>query len=420
MRNNYSSVYLRRVLNIPDVSAHPHIAVRVYVDDGCVVWVNGSEVARFAAPDGPLTYDAVASFSHEAAWVNFVIEDPASVFSDGDNVIAVHALNQTQGNGDFSIDAELLVPAVWQFVFDSNAHDTTSKVVFADQEIDASTNVVYTERIVDSRFGPPRAGQSYALSLPERGGPEGTNDGYEVIAHIANLPYTQEYMCTKLCRIFVHEDFFFGGFYNVANTDPETRLLKACMDAWETPAGDGRKGNIRSVLSAIFSSDLFRSQAAARQKVKTPLEFTISAVRALRADLGGTFSASTDGYDFSQPMGFMGMGLYNRSQPDGYAEEGAEWIDTSTVNERMRFIQNFVMHPTDGMKDDDYGPSGIDNVCDPVALLKDRLPKAEWNDCGRGCGLLPGSHFSRGRKCQSRSGSASVHRPVEFGCNRNT
>ncbi|MEM7396004.1 MAG: DUF1800 family protein, partial [Verrucomicrobiota bacterium] len=134
-------------------------------------------------------------------------------------------------------------------------------------------------------------------------------------------------------------------------------------------------GHIRNVLNTIFQSELFRTQAAARHKIKTPFEFTVSALRALRGSLtAGGFGASTDGYDLEEPMDDMGMELFRRSDPDGWPEVGNEWLDTGTLSERLRFIQNFMMEDTDPLKDVDNGNGGDDNISDPTALIVDRLP----------------------------------------------
>src|SRR5687768_1997726 len=47
MRNNYTTVYLRRSFNVTDASALDRLALRAFVDDGYIIWINGTEVARF-------------------------------------------------------------------------------------------------------------------------------------------------------------------------------------------------------------------------------------------------------------------------------------------------------------------------------------------------------------------------------------
>ena len=78
---------------------------------------------------------------------------------------------------------------------------------------------------------------------------------------------------------------------------------------------------------------------------------------------------------------YLSRGLWaNRDAVDGWPEEGKEWLDTGTVSERLRFIQNFMMEDTDVLKDVDYGDSGDDNISDPGALISDRLIVAQRTD----------------------------------------
>ena len=48
MQGSYTTIYLRRMFTIPKGAAVPQrLLLRIYVDDGAVVWINGLEVARF-------------------------------------------------------------------------------------------------------------------------------------------------------------------------------------------------------------------------------------------------------------------------------------------------------------------------------------------------------------------------------------
>ncbi len=263
----------------------------------------------------------------------------------------------------------------WAFNFKPASHGTNRGAIFGGKTVPA-------------RFGPPWAGMPYQISLPARGAvTNGILDGYDVIASLANLPFTSEYISVKLCRLFVHDDFpnpntidpdsigyTFYDYTNPARSE-EAELVHQCMLAWENSSP---KGNLRAVLNTIFSSELFRSHAAAAQKVKTPFEFVTSSIRALRSlNPDGTATANTDGLDssFANPMNRMGgMLLFDRAAPDGYPENGAPWISAGTLVERIRFIQAFLNAGTG----DDAG----NNICDPVALLKKKLPAGSWNNAG--------------------------------------
>jgi uncharacterized protein (DUF1800 family) len=258
-------------------------------------------------------------------------------------------------------------PGYWTLQFRRARHDETSKRIFPG-------------KVIHARFGAPHAGKSYELSLPARTGTNGIKDGFEIIAHLADLPYTQEYLCVKLCQVFVHENFHHAVYdYTLPNLSPEASLVRDCMRAWDTPAADGRKGNLRQVLRVIFDSELFRSHAASRQKVKTPFEYTVSAVRAIRAARGdGTFTASSNGTHINTALNRLSMRLFYREDPDGWSEFGKDWINTSALVERMRFVQGYLANTS---------------LADPVGLLKLKLPTAQWRDANAVAGLFTDTLF---------------------------
>jgi uncharacterized protein DUF1800 len=151
-------------------------------------------------------------------------------------------------------------------------------------------------------------------------------------------------------------------------------LVRDCMQAWEN---GNPKGQIRSVLSVIFNSDLFRTQSGSMQKVKTPIEFTLSAIRALRSvNTNGSFTADTDGYSLVTTLDRMGgMKLFDRGEPNGYPEDAQGWISAGTLAERLRFVEALCI-ATNQTGHSDLGNSS----CDPVALLKLQLPAQSWTN----------------------------------------
>jgi hypothetical protein len=209
----------------------------------------------------------------------------------------------------------------------------------------------------------------------------GTNsvqEGYQVLAHLADLPFTQEFISVKLCRLLVHDEFAHGYDFTDPNLSPEGQLVRACMQAWESGTP---KGQIRKVLEVILNSELFRSETASMQKVKTPFEFTVSAVRALRAQMtDGTYTANTDANNgVRSPINRMGrMRLFDREEPDGWPEAGAPWISAGTLTERLRFVQSLLLPNVANVP----RPDASGNVNDPVRLLKAKLPGSAWRDAG--------------------------------------
>ena len=108
MRGSYSSLYLRNNFQMPRELPEA-LQLRVYVDDGAIVWINGAEVGRFFVSDGEKAFDGLAR-SHEAAWIEATLNNAAQFLVPGENTIAVHALNASLGGDDFSIDVELRTP----------------------------------------------------------------------------------------------------------------------------------------------------------------------------------------------------------------------------------------------------------------------------------------------------------------------
>ncbi len=321
------------------------------------------------------------------AWTGWTLEivDPQNI----NNPFAPRTMRTGLYAGVGSGSTSNLV-GIWTFVFNSANHGTNRAPIFSEWDPNGpatsprplgAASYPYTagqSKIVPDRFGPPWAGTSYRLVIPPaRSGTNGIQDGYDVINHLANLPFTMEFLSVKLCRLFVHDDFEHGVYnYTDPNRSAEAELVRQCMVAWNTPAGDGRKGNMRAVLGTIFNSDLFRSHGGSLQKIKTPLEFVASSVRALRAaSANGGFTANSDGYSFASPLSRMGgMSLFNRAEPDGYPESGPPWISAGTLDERVRFVQSLLEATT--------GSDAGNSTTDPVGLLKAKLPSNQWNNAG--------------------------------------
>jgi uncharacterized protein (DUF1800 family) len=278
---------------------------------------------------------------------------------------------------------------VWNFVYHGTVHYTNGAIT------------IFSNKVVDPRFGQPYVSKtygtnatpgSYQLKLSVLKGTNGLQHGYDVIRHLADLPFTQEYISVKLCRLFVHdnfpnptttssqEEYAYYDYRNLANLTPEARLVHDCMLAWES---SNPKGQIRAVLATIFNSDLFRTHSGSMQKVKTPMEYCLSAVRTLRAArTDGTFTAGSSDGDFRTPMQRMGeMRLFNRGAPDGYPEVAAPWISAGTLAERLRYVQSFCVatgQPGHTGTTNDAGTASSD----PVGLIQLKLPVASLTNAG--------------------------------------
>ncbi len=109
MASQHWSLFLRHSFEIDPLDVPGSLLVRGYVDDGCVIWINGVEVARFSYPTGAANFDTPAN-NHEAEWEEITINNSGAFLNGGSNVIAILAANSSFGSSDFSIDAELKTP----------------------------------------------------------------------------------------------------------------------------------------------------------------------------------------------------------------------------------------------------------------------------------------------------------------------
>ena len=91
-----------------------------------------------------------------------------------------------------------------------------------------------------------------------------------------------------------------------------------------------KDGDIREVLRTLFQSPEFWSPEAYRAKVKTPLEFVVSAVRASGTDVENAMP-------LVQNLNRMGMPLYGAQPPTGYSMKAESWVNSAALLSRMNF-----------------------------------------------------------------------------------
>ncbi len=91
-----------------------------------------------------------------------------------------------------------------------------------------------------------------------------------------------------------------------------------------------KDGDIREVLKTMLQSPEFWAPEAYRAKVKTPLEFVVSAARASGADVA-------DAAPLARQLQNMGMQLYGAQPPTGYSTKSEAWVNSSALLDRMNF-----------------------------------------------------------------------------------
>ncbi|MCB1050386.1 MAG: DUF1800 family protein [Acidobacteria bacterium] len=171
-----------------------------------------------------------------------------------------------------------------KFVFDPSAHDFGSKTLFNGN-----------------------------LVIPAGGG---LSDCYAVINYLMDMPECAEFISYKLCELLVSDT-------------PSPGLRTAAQTAFTNS-----NGNIATVLQAIIGHSEFQNTSNYGTKVKSPLEFVLSAIR------------SVGGYPGPQTLRLyvrdMGMDLMNNPFPTGYEEVGDFWVNTGSLFYRWNFVHDLI------------------------------------------------------------------------------
>jgi len=150
------------------------------------------------------------------------------------------------------------------------------------------------------------------IVLGHRIKPRGEKEGLEVLHILAHHPSTAKFVCTKLAMRFVSDD-------------PPQPLVDRMAQTFLK-----KDGNIREVLKTMLDSPEFWAPDAYRAKVKTPLEFIVSALRASGAEV-------TDAMPIARQLQNMGMPLYGMQPPTGYSMKADAWVNSSALLGRMNF-----------------------------------------------------------------------------------
>ncbi len=138
----------------------------------------------------------------------------------------------------------------------------------------------------------------------------GQDEGRRLLAMLASHPSTKRHVSGKLCQRLVADQ-------------PPLGCIEAAVRAWDRSDGD-----IREILRAILRSPEFWAPANRQAKIKTPLEFTVSAVRVVGA-------TADDSPGMARVVARLGQPLYLQSAPTGYPETQEDWVNSGALLNRM-------------------------------------------------------------------------------------
>jgi uncharacterized protein (DUF1800 family) len=205
----------------------------------------------------------------------------------------------------------------------------------------------------DFRFEPRMHEPGDKIVLGHRIKQNGKNEGLEVLHLLAHNPKTAYFISQKLAMRFVSDD-------------PPAALVDRMTQTFLKKDGD-----IREVLRTMFKSPEFWSPEAYRAKVKTPLEFVVSAVRASGAEV-------EDARALVGTLNNMGMMPYGMLPPTGYSMKAGTWVNSSALLGRMNFALGLAAGKIRGIKVDSANlamgtAAGTADAQQALAALEDSL-----------------------------------------------
>jgi uncharacterized protein (DUF1800 family) len=143
-------------------------------------------------------------------------------------------------------------------------------------------------------------------------GKDGYREGVQVLEMLAAHTSTAQFIAIKLARRFVADE-------------PSSEIIKALAKTFQETGG-----NIKAMMIAMVNHPDFWSKNALREKVKSPFEFAISALRATKAEVMQPYQI----YNWCTKMG---QRFYYYQAPTGFPDRANFWINSGSLLNRMNF-----------------------------------------------------------------------------------
>lgn len=143
-------------------------------------------------------------------------------------------------------------------------------------------------------------------------GTDGYEEGVAVLNTLASHTSTAKFIATKLAIRFVSDE-------------PSQALIKTLASTYQQT-----DGNIKAMIIAIVNHPDFWSKKSLREKIKSPFEFAISALRATKAQVMQPFQV----FNWCSKMG---QRVYYYQAPTGFPDRANFWINSGALLNRMNF-----------------------------------------------------------------------------------
>jgi uncharacterized protein (DUF1800 family) len=234
-------------------------------------------------------------------------------------------------------------------------------------------------------FDPNRHEPGTKKALGEKFKDQGEEEGRELLHFLATRPATAQFISRKLAIRFVSDD-------------PPQALIDRMADTYLSSGGD-----ISAVLRTMYHSPEFWSTGIYRTKVKTPLEYVVSAVRASNANIQNLRPVANE-------LRTLGMPLYQCVPPTGYNWQASAWVSTGALVDRMNFALGLAANRLQGITTA-WEPSDDDS---PASVLTAQTPSPESEEARLESSLIAGgiSESTRAAVLQQFQQQAAQMQPV--------
>lgn len=197
-----SCYYFRHSFEVDHPAAYADLSLEILRDDGAVVYLNGTEVARYNMPAGDITYGTWAATATDYTW------DPARIIPNllvaGTNVLAVEVHQGNSTSSDLALDLSLKAqrlsstpnPPVLTAV-PGDGSVALSWTASQDPEGDSVSYLVF-RRLATGTYSSPLTAEMMATTYLDTSVENGTQYGYLVRAMdpAGNLSDSAEVLAT--------------------------------------------------------------------------------------------------------------------------------------------------------------------------------------------------------------------------------
>jgi uncharacterized protein (DUF1800 family) len=161
-------------------------------------------------------------------------------------------------------------------------------------------------------FRPRQHDSGSKIVLGVRLSGSGIDEGERMIRVLARHPATARHIAAKLCQRLVSDD-------------PPRALVDRVAKRFLDSGGD-----LRLTVKAVIDSPEFWDASSYRAKIKSPFEYTISAIRAVGAHVDNPLPVARALQQIGEP-------LYGAQPPTGYSDKSDAWVNTGALMNRLNF-----------------------------------------------------------------------------------